>query len=310
MYHYVRDEQFTPPDYYYLDIDDFRQQLDYLENEYGWVSREHFLKTVQGELDEVPSGAVLTFDDGFRDHYEFVLPELLKRDLWGMFYIPAGPYRNDRILDVHRTHILLGQARGRELLKHVLELASEEKLPYQDVPSFRSAYRAFDDSKAIKEVKKILNMYSTDDHQTDLLDELFRMMNPPDIDPMEFYLRPDELREMADSGMILGGHTINHPVLSKLDRERQKSEIAGSFQVLEEILRKPLPHRTFCYPYGSVNSFNETTQSVLREQDCEWCFMVDPEDIQKSHIRNGILQLPRYDCNQFPYGDASGTLTK
>ena len=58
MYHYVRPQTEYQPDYYYLDVDDFRSQLDYFEEEFGFVSKAEFLSVVRGEYDgdDLPSG--------------------------------------------------------------------------------------------------------------------------------------------------------------------------------------------------------------------------------------------------------------
>ena len=75
MYHYVRPDASNPPWYYHLDIEDFRAQLDYFEDEYGFVDRDAFLAAARGRADP-PEGVILTFDDGLRDHYKWVFPEL------------------------------------------------------------------------------------------------------------------------------------------------------------------------------------------------------------------------------------------
>ena len=42
MYHYVRPPCPDMPYFKYLDLDDFRQQLDYFATEYGFVTRDEF----------------------------------------------------------------------------------------------------------------------------------------------------------------------------------------------------------------------------------------------------------------------------
>ena len=44
MYHYVRPGTDNPPyEYYYLDLEDFRRQLDYFEETYDVIDEERFL---------------------------------------------------------------------------------------------------------------------------------------------------------------------------------------------------------------------------------------------------------------------------
>ena len=48
-----------------------------------------------------------------------------------------------------------------------------------------------------------------------------------DIPLKDFYLTKNEIQKMNDLGMIIGSHTVNHPVLSTLSYDEQKYEILG-----------------------------------------------------------------------------------
>ena len=96
MYHYVRPDSSRLPFFRHLHIDDFRQQLDYFETNYELIDRERFLDSLNTGV-AAPNGCVLTFDDGFKDHYQYVLPELTSRGLWGVFYVPTGMYESGEL---------------------------------------------------------------------------------------------------------------------------------------------------------------------------------------------------------------------
>ena len=114
MYHYVRADSPDFPHFRHLHTDDFKAQLDYFEKEYGFVKKDAFLNAFLGG--PLPSGMVLTFDDGLADHYVTVFPELQKRGLWGIFYVPTDPHMSGKMLSVHRTHLLLGAFGGNAVL--------------------------------------------------------------------------------------------------------------------------------------------------------------------------------------------------
>ncbi|MFC7057742.1 polysaccharide deacetylase family protein [Halovenus salina] len=308
MYHYVRDGVDRLPNYYYLDITDFRKQLDYFDQEFGFVERESFLAYLRGVRSTPPSGVILTFDDGLRDHYEFVFAELQKRDLWGIFYVPTGPYQTETLLDVHKTHILLGEVSGSELLAETHEIIEEKMIPHRRREEYKTkTYKTHDDIKATKEVKRILNYYVSDEFQTEVLDRLAARIGHEPVDVSDYYVRPEELREMYQNGMTIGAHTVNHPVLSKLDKREQELQIHDSFAHLDDILGD-MTLRTFCYPYGNDATYNEITVELLNSCECEWCFKVESADITDEDIGSRPQALPRYDCNEFPYGEASGSI--
>jgi peptidoglycan/xylan/chitin deacetylase (PgdA/CDA1 family) len=77
MYHYVRPATDGLPHFPFLRLADFERQLDDFAANYGFVDRDAFVRWGQGS--SAPDGVLLTFDDGLRDHIEFVLPTLQAR---------------------------------------------------------------------------------------------------------------------------------------------------------------------------------------------------------------------------------------
>jgi len=67
---------------------------------------------------------------------------------------------------------------------------------------------------------------------------------------MEF-LSWDDCRAMADGGMTIGSHTINHVHLTELDDAAAQAEMQGSKQTIEAELGRACDH--FCCPFGREN---------------------------------------------------------
>ena len=109
MYHYVREYSSALPNFRFLDIKNFSKQLDYFEENYGFASREDWNKAIESKkLGSIKGKVLLTFDDAMSCNFDYVFPELQRRDLWGIFYVPAQPYISGKILDVHSLHNNLG----------------------------------------------------------------------------------------------------------------------------------------------------------------------------------------------------------
>jgi len=77
-----------------VSADDFEKQMKYLkENGYDVITlRDMYLKIAEGKL--LPKTAVLTFDDGYVDNYEYALPILQKYGFHGTFFIITGKVDN------------------------------------------------------------------------------------------------------------------------------------------------------------------------------------------------------------------------
>ncbi len=308
MYHYVRKQGKTFPHFRFLHVDAFRKQLDYFEQAYGFVSQEHFLALVEGS-DRPDSGVVLTFDDGFIDHYEWVFPELKKRGLWGLFYVATGIYETGKSLDVHRVHYLLGRSGGPKMLDALAEVLDPDMLSHDHIEEFHKlTYLRQSSDDATLQFKRTMNYLASAAHRESILDSLMKRFLPEVDIVRELYMTPDMLREMHHAGMILGSHTVSHPVLSKLDEAEQRREINQSFDYLDSLVGG-LGIRTFCYPYGGFHSFTETTERLLIEAGCRFTFNVEQRDLTPSDFISRPQALPRYDCNRFPHGQVQPEAT-
>lgn len=303
MYHYVRPFDADYPNFKNLHIDDFEKQLDYFEENYGFVSKKDFLKAI--ETGKPTPGVVLTFDDGFKDHFQYVLPVLQRRDLWGIFYITTGVYTFRSLLDVHKIHLLLGKIPSPQLFEVLREVVSEEMLSHKNVSAFREAtYQLQKNDDHTNLVKRTLNYYIDYQFRTEVIDTLmshFFKASPSEIFE-EFYLSEKELKAMHDAGMILGSHTVNHPVMSKLSLQEQKEEIVNSFSFLESITGE-FRAKTFCYPYGGFHTFTDETRKVLNNEKVQFSFNVEARPISATDLAHNKQALPRFDCNQFPFGN-------
>lgn len=64
-------------------------------------------------------------------------------------------------------------------------------------------------------------------------------------------LTVSEIRSLAEAGIDIGSHTVNHIQLGKTDTQTAINEITESKNMLEDILGQKVPH--FAYPFGSWN---------------------------------------------------------
>ena len=90
MYHYVRDlKNSRYPNINGLDLDLFKEQIDFLYKNFHVVTMEQVVDASRGE-GELPENAVLlTFDDGYIDHFTNVFPVLCNYGMQGSIFIPS-----------------------------------------------------------------------------------------------------------------------------------------------------------------------------------------------------------------------------
>jgi peptidoglycan/xylan/chitin deacetylase (PgdA/CDA1 family) len=303
MYHYVREYDPEVPNFTFLDVREFRRQLDYFNEQYGYVSKEEwdvFLST--GSISRISGKVILTFDDATRCHYKFVLPELLKRKLWGIFYVPTAPYSEGKLLDVHLIHLLCGTFTGGQLLDSLTRLSVDAPICAGKREVFeRFTYKAQKNNPGISEFKRVMNYFLPQHYKSVLLKRIVEDLNFT-YDSNQFYVKMDELLEMKNQGMVIGSHSHRHFLMSTLTAEEQEQELETSFSVLEAF--SEFGQRTYCHPYGGAHSYNSDTLLILNRFGVKYSFSVENREITNLDYSSSIHNLPRFDCNYFPFGRA------
>ena len=108
MYHYVRDYKKTDyPDIKGLDIESFKFQIKYLKTKYNILSPNQIYKIIENHKSFNDNDCWLTFDDGYIDHYKYVLPILEHNGIKASFFPSVKTTLNETVLDVNKIHFIL-----------------------------------------------------------------------------------------------------------------------------------------------------------------------------------------------------------
>ena len=304
MYHYVRRYNPNLPYFRFLDVVNFEKQLDYFQEKFGFVSKDEWLKVIERKkIGSAKGKVILTFDDAMSCHYDYVFEVLKERGLWGVFYVPTQPYQKDKILDVHRIHLLCGAFNGLDILEILKDFLDEHMIPDGKRREFRElTYTRQENYQGVSEFKRILNYFVSYEYREDLIDKVAEKLDFV-FSASDFYVPIQKLKEMHIAGNLIGSHTVTHPVMSKLSEDEQKIEVNESFGFLESQIDGDI--KTYCHPYGGFHSFDKTTVEILNRSGVAFSFNVDSRDISDDDLVSSNQFLPRYDCNEFPFGKAS-----
>ena len=181
MYHYVRADDPKLPFFRHIKVENFVKQLNYFGEKYGYISKDDFLQSISTGIPA--KGVLLTFDDGLKDHYIHVLPELLQRDLWGIFFIPTAPFYTGKLIDVHRIHMLLGKYGGKLIADNIRKIITDEMLSHQHIEEFHSeTYKNPNNDLSTNYAKRLLNYFIDYKYRPIILDQLMFQYYPDEID--------------------------------------------------------------------------------------------------------------------------------
>jgi peptidoglycan/xylan/chitin deacetylase (PgdA/CDA1 family) len=300
FYHYVRDVERTPfQGIKALSVDGFRSQLDWLQSRYEVIDGASFEHAVlNGRAFNHPT-ALLTFDDGFVDHYQHVFPILRERGLGGIFFLSGatvGP--TPRLLNVHRTHFLLS-ALGADRFTRRVSAALAAAGVAVDAAVGRDGIYRYDEAPDVR-IKRILNYEApypvVDSVLSSMVDE---HLGDAEAFARSLYLSEPQIAEMAAAGMTFGFHTETHPVLSRLDRDSQRAELRRGVDLVRALTGQR--RVSLCYPYGFPHTYNADTLDVAAACGYSMAFNTVRRDARVGE--DPRYELPRFDTRDVPRSD-------
>lgn len=293
MYHYIRDaEQTGFPSLKALRLAEFAAQLEWLARERAPIDYAAFERWDAASPDRT---FLLTFDDGFTDHYTAAFPALRARGWGGVFFVAGAAIADTpRLLNVHKTQFLLavlGASRFADAVAAEARTADgstalghrAEVYRYDDAPDLAAKHRLNYEMPAAEADRVLTTLFE-------------RHVGDEGAFARELYLTRDMIREMADGGMTFGFHTEAHPVLSRLDRAAQARETARGVSLVRELTgQATVP---FCYPYGHAHTYNTDTLAVLGEAGYSLAFTTARRLARPGHDQR--LEVPRMDTRDLP----------
>ena len=301
MYHYVRDTKVSKyGKLRALDVRQFCDQLDFLNRNYNIISGKQLISYIsRAEKKLPPKSCLLTFDDGYKDHIDYVLPELSKRKIKGCFFPVSSAVEKNNLLDVNAIQLLLANINNIDELLISLKkefLSSNLSINLFDRLWKQNARRGKYDNKEIIFIKKTLQYSLPIKIRKKILSSLLKkfIKVPSKSIAQEVYMSKKDIECLFDNGMSIGNHTHNHEWLAHLNFDEQKNEILKSLNFLKKI-NKSEKDWIMCYPYGSYNS---NTLKILSKYNCIAALTTKTGKASLDNKKN-FFELERFDTNDF-----------
>lgn len=263
MYHYVRDlNNSRYPRIKGLTTKDFVKQLDFIEKHYTFVRMEDCLECIMDEEEKLPSNPVLiTFDDGYVEHFTEVFPVLDERGIQGSFFPPVQSTMEDKVLDVNKIHFILAssdQPLGLlDVLRHEIKNV-QSQYSLDDTEAYfdkiKSSEHPYDPAEVVT-FKRVLQRELPLEARKDIISALFNKYVgvQEDVFSNELYMKEAQLKTMIRHGMFVGGHGYSHKWLNAISEDEQKIELSKTEGFLD-LLGVCDGNKVMCYPYGGFNT--------------------------------------------------------
>lgn len=303
MYHYVRDLRNSRyPNIKGMDISLFKKQINFYKENFTFVTIEDVIASYDEGIPLPENSLLLTFDDGYIDHYTSVFPILQENGIQGSFFISGKTFSENVLLDVNKIHFVLASAPIDQLYKEILDKIDDvirnnecHDLPSKEELSWKYATTERFDGKEVVYVKRMLQTVLPESIRNRIASELFSKYVGIDESKFahELYMNIDQIKCMKRNGMFIGLHGYDHYWLGNLPKEKMESDISASLNALSEVVERD--NYIMNYPYGN---YNDDVLDFLRKTGCKLGMTTEAKiaDVKK----DDRLLLPRLDCNDFP----------
>ena len=299
MCHYVRTINMSPyANIKGLEIKEFIGQLDYIRKHYTVISTGEFIEAVESQSSLPHNALILSFDDGYKDHFQYVFPILKKLKVKATFFPVGKPCIDRSILDVNKIHYILDSTEQYDdIVKYIEIRIQNSSLKNKSLEFYRKNYFKKNrfDIPQVNYIKRLLQVGLEYDFRTKLTKELFfkYVTNDEKEFAEELYCNIEQLQEMKSFGMEIGSHGYEHYWLNSLKKNDQVSDIKKSLDFLNLINHKK-DKFIFCYPYGG---YDDNTLDILDNYNCDAAFTTE---LGLVNCDNNMLELPRIDTNDLP----------
>jgi peptidoglycan/xylan/chitin deacetylase (PgdA/CDA1 family) len=226
----------------YLTVGNFEKLIAYLKNKYPILSLEDWLSGQRKT-----SGVILTFDDGWQDNYLLAFPVLKKHRVPATIFVAAS---------------FIGTQKEFWQVKLFRQLQKLSLVEIQSWPDSELKKRITGIFKAgfSPDTYRLLVRYLKSKPKKELESLLEPLLSRDSQQPEPAGLGWEEIKEMRQSGIDFGSHTLNHIILTVENDETVVKELRLSKQILEEHLGQPV--RYFAYPSGE---YDERAKALVRQ---------------------------------------------
>lgn len=178
-----------------------------------------------------PRAICVTFDDGYADNEELALPVLQK------YAVPATVFVS--------TGFLNGGRMFNDTVIESIRQCTDETLDLSGIGLERYALR--DAPERIAAIDAILTAIKHREpaDRSGLVNEIEGRAGQL---PRNLMMTDAQVRNLGSSGVSVGAHTVNHPILQSVNSTVAKTEIGDSKATLEALTQRPVD--SFAYPNG------------------------------------------------------------
>lgn len=284
MFHRVIPKGSAPRVHNHLSLEVSPQKLEevisfFKQKKYDFISLDELSSWLRVNENNNKKFVVFTFDDGYKDNYEFAYPVFRKHKIPFTIYVTTNFPEKKAVLWWYILENIV-------LENNTVKYESKQGRGEFNTTTYKQKEFAFNKIRAL-----ILAI-----DEQNLEENLSVFFGRYGYDLYSFndqmLLDWENIVEMSNDPLVtIGAHTLNHYNLKNLGYEKAFEEIVGSKQLVEEKIGKEVTH--FSYPVGL---FGEREVEIVANNGYHSATTTKVANIFCEH-KNNMFTLPRVSIN-------------
>jgi peptidoglycan/xylan/chitin deacetylase (PgdA/CDA1 family) len=257
---------------------DFALQMDYVARWFNVISMSDVTEWLAGRKFLPQHAALITFDDGYRDNYLSAFPILRERKLPAVVFLTSGYIQQDTPF-------------YWDLIAYCFTYTKHDHVTFPNGHEMWWKNEAERDRTALLLIESLKRLPEMD--KQEWVQRLPRLLNVtiPGGHFQDLMMSWDQIREMQKGGIEFGGHTVHHPILTRISLAQAEDEIKNSKLRIEQELGPVV--KGFAYPNGGSADFNHEIELLTAKAGYQAAFSLINGPTSQKEIKQNPFAIRR-----------------
>tara|TARA_E500000331_G_C17248865_1_gene710233 strand:+ start:908 stop:1819 length:912 start_codon:yes stop_codon:yes gene_type:complete len=242
------------------------------------ISLDEAYSTIKQKKNFKDYSYAITFDDGFYNNYKIAAPILKKKKIHATFYITTSFIDKNEMSWADKIEHMIEKMNGKKIInivnkKYTIENNKKSKIKFLKSIRFFVKNNKTDLDSLVLDIKHQIEFNGRLSGLKNILDKKMNWEQVKKINHCKYF--------------TIGGHTVNHPILSFLKYQDVKKEINNSIDIINQKIKIKIKH--YSYPEGLGHTYSKREINLLKKRGIKVCpsavFGINSENDDPFHLK-------------------------
>jgi len=246
VYHLVSDDDLKHVKHLfpYRSATQFENDLDFLRRHFEFVDWNTFLKNKIEKVKTKKPTILLTFDDGYSEFYDVIVPILKRKGIYAINFINPKFIDNKDLMWRNKASLIVSELKENRALQNKI-----------------SGFQNFGtDLKS--NINSILKINFKNQDQLNEIAQHLEIDFDHYLNKNQVYLTTEQLKKLKNDGFGISSHGWNHPLYNQLSLSEQLENTQKSLDFMNE---NQFLNDSFAFPFTDHLVTNEFFDSIFNQ---------------------------------------------